>query len=106
MAIDALMPKWCLNYCDKRIKSLLTKHYKETFARWLDTERIVCKLSFHLPKAIHPTTNTNAIGGSLYQAEEDMNPWEAKSFFDKTATQDLSMQTMTISYHLKFYTPQ
>ncbi|MBS5622566.1 MAG: DEAD/DEAH box helicase family protein [Clostridium sp.] len=53
-----------------KIDSLLTQHYKETFTRWLETERIVCRPFYKLPAYIHPTTHTNIYGGSLYQAEE------------------------------------
>lgn len=65
------MEKAPLGYAAKiraKIESLLTQHYRETFARWLDTERIVCRPSYQLPMAIHPMTSTDMIGGSLYQA--------------------------------------
>lgn len=67
------MEKAPLGYAAKikdKIDSLLTQHYQETFKRWLETERIVCKPSYRLPMYIHPTTSTNIYGGSLYQAEE------------------------------------
>ena len=67
------MEKAPLGYAVKikdKIDSLLTQHYKETFTRWLETERIVCRPFYKLPAYIHPTTHTNIYGGSLYQAEE------------------------------------
>ena len=62
-----------LGYAEKiknKIDSLLAEHYRKTFKKWLDTNRIICKPSYHLPMYIHPTTSTNIYGGSLYQAEE------------------------------------
>lgn len=59
-----------------KIDSLLAQHYKETFKKWLDTEKIVCQPFYKLPAVIHPTSDTDMIGGSLYQAEEDMNQLE------------------------------
>lgn len=69
----AAMEKAPLGYAEKirkKIEQLLTQHYKETFAQWLETERIVCRPSYRLPMYIHPTTSTNLYGGSLYEAEE------------------------------------
>lgn len=59
-----------------KIDSLLTQHYKETFKKWLDTEKIICQPFYKLPAVIHPTSDTDMIGGSLYQSEEDMNQLE------------------------------
>ena len=57
----------------QKVESLLTTHYKETFLQWLETDRIVCQPSYHLPASIHPVNSTDMYGKSLYQAEEDMN---------------------------------
>lgn len=84
----AAMEKAPLGYAAKiraKIESLLTQHYRETFARWLDTERIVCQPSYHLPMVIHPMNSTDMIGGSLYQAEEDMNQLEQDLVMELTA---------------------
>ena len=67
------MEKAPLGYAAKikdKIDFLLAQHYKETFIRWLETERVVCKPSYRLPMYIHPTSSTEIYGGSLYQAEE------------------------------------
>ena len=69
-----------------KIESLLTQHYKETFAHWLETERIVCQPSYRLPMMIHPVTSTDIIGGSLYQAEDgDINKLEQDLIMELTA---------------------
>lgn len=68
-----------------KIDSLLTEHYRETFFRWLETERIVCRPYFRLPQAIHPMNSTDMIGGSLYQAEEDMDQLELDLVMELTA---------------------
>lgn len=75
----AAMEKAPLGYAEKirrKIEQLLTQHYKETFAQWLETERVVCRPSYRLPSMIHPVNSTGMFGGSLYQAEEDMNQLE------------------------------
>lgn len=77
-----------LSYANKiktKIDNLLTQHYKETFKKWLDIERIICKPSFCLPTSIHPTISTNTIGGSLYEAEEEMNQLERDLVMELTA---------------------
>lgn len=68
-----------------KIDSLLTQHYKETFKKWLDTEKIVCQPFYKLPTMIHPTSDTDMIGGSLYRAEEDMNQLEMDLVIELTA---------------------
>lgn len=53
----AAMEKAPLGYAAKiraKIETLLEAHYRETFDKWLETERIVCKPSFRLPTFIHP----------------------------------------------------
>ena len=98
----AAMEKAPLGYAAKiraKIESLLTQHCKETFVRWLETERIVCRPSFHLPMRIHPTTSTNTIGGSLYQAEEDMNQLEHDLVMELTALPNVRWWHRNIARH-------
>ena len=98
----AAMEKAPLGYAAKikeKIESLLTEHYKETFARWLETERIVCRPSYRLPVCIHPMDNTDMIGGSLYQAEEDMNQLEQDLVMELTALPNVRWWHRNISKH-------
>ena len=84
----AAMEKSPMGYAYKirqKIESLLTEHYRETFKQWLETERIVCQPSYHLPASIHPMSSTNMYGRSLYQAEEDMNRLEQDLILELTA---------------------
>lgn len=84
----AAMEKAPLSYALKiraKIESLLTEHYRQTFKQWLETERIVCRPSYHLPTYIHPMNSTDMFGGSLYQAEEDMNKLEQDLVMELTA---------------------
>ena len=84
----AAMEKAPLGYALKiraKIESLLTEHYHQTFKQWLETERIVCRPSYHLPAYIHPMNSTDMFGGSLYQAEEDMNKLEQDLVMELTA---------------------
>lgn len=98
----AAMEKAPLGYAAKiktKIESLLTDHYKETFARWLETERIVCRPSYRLPVCIHPMDNTDMIGGSLYQAEEDMNQLEQDLVMELTALPNVRWWHRNIAKH-------
>lgn len=84
----AAMEKAPYGYAAKikaKIDALLTQHYKDTFAHWLETERVVCRPSYKLPVCIHPTESTNMIGGALYQAEEEMNQLEQDLVMELTA---------------------
>ena len=95
------MEKAPLGYAAKikdKIDFLLTQHYKDTFKRWLETERIVCKPSYKLPLNIHPTTHTNVYGGSLYQAEEgNMNKLESALVREFTALPNIKWWHRNIS---------
>ena len=98
----AAMEKSPLGYALKireKIESLLTQHYRETFTKWLETERIVCKPSFHLPTSIHPMTSTDLYGGSLYQAEEDMNKLEQDLIMELTALPNVRWWHRNIARH-------
>lgn len=68
-----------------KIDSLLTQHFKETFKKWLDTEKIVCQPFYKLPAVIHPTSDMDMIGSSLYRAEENMNQLEMDLVMELTA---------------------
>ena len=89
----AAMEKAPLGYAAKirdKIETLLEAHYRETFEKWLETERIVCTPSFHLPHAIHPVTYTDIYARSLYAAEDgDMNKLEEKLIVELTALQNV-----------------
>ena len=89
----AAMEKAPLGYAAKirdKIETLLEAHYRETFEKWLETERIVCTPSFRLPLAIHPTTHTDIYARSLYTAEDgDMNRLEEKLIVELTALQNV-----------------
>ena len=98
----AAMDKAPLGYATKiraKIESLLTQHYRETFKQWLETEKIVCKPNFRLPIAIHPTESTDMFGGSLYQAEEDMNGLEQDLVMELTALPNVRWWHRNIARH-------
>ena len=85
----AAMEKAPLGYAAKiraKIETLLEAHYRETFEKWLETERIVCKPFFRLRPSIHPATYTDIYARSLYAAEDgDMNKLEQKLVVELTA---------------------
>ena len=83
-------PLGCAAKIRDKIETLLEAHYRETFDKWLETERIVCTPSFRLPLAIHPTTHTDIYARSLYTAEDgDMNKLEQKLVVELTALQNV-----------------
>ena len=85
----AAMEKAPLGYAAKirtRIEILLEAHYRETFEKCLETERIVCRPSFRLPHFIHPASYSDIYANSLYTAEDgDMNKLEQKLIVELTA---------------------
>ena len=85
----AAMEKAPLGYAAKiraKIETLLEAHYRETFDKWLETERIVCMPYFRLRPSIHPATYTDIHARSLYAAEDgDMNKLEQKLIVELTA---------------------
>ncbi len=83
----------------EKIEAMLAQHSRETFKRWLETERIVCQPSYHLPMSIHPTSSTDMIGGSLYQAEEDMNQLEQDLVMELTALPNIRWWHRNIARH-------
>lgn len=110
----AAMEKAPLGYAAKirdKIETLLEAHYRETFDKWLETERIVCTPSFRLPLAIHPTTHTDIYARSLYTAEDgDMNKLEEKLIVELTALpnvrwwhRNIARQGFAINGFIKHY---
>ena len=110
----AAMEKAPLGYAAKirdKIETLLEAHYRETFDKWLETERIVCMPSFRLPTSIHPTSNTAIYARSLYTAEDgDMNKLEQKLIVELTALpnvrcrhRNIARQGFAINGFIKHY---
>ena len=97
----------CVNtwrcFCEQskeKIESLLDAHYRETFVKWLETERIVCQPSYRLPSVIHPTTSTDIYGGSLYEAEDgDINKLEQDLIMELTALPNVRWWHRNLSRH-------
>ena len=110
----AAMEKAPLGYAAKiraKIETLLEAHYRETFDKWLETERIVCKPSFRLPTSIHPVSHTDIYARSLYAAEDgDMNKLEQKLVVELTALpnvrwwhRNIARQGFSINGFIKHY---
>ena len=110
----AAMEKAPLGYAAKirdKIETLLEAHYRETFEKWLETERIVCKPAFRLRPTIHPTTHTDIYARSLYAAEEgNMNKLEQKLIVELTALpnvrwwhRNIARQGFAINGFIKHY---
>ena len=110
----AAMEKAPLGYAAKirdKIETLLEAHYRETFDKWLETERIVCKPYFRLRPSIHPATYTDIYARSLYAAEDgDMNKLEQKLIVELTALpnvrwwhRNIARQDFAINGFIKHY---
>ena len=108
------MEKAPLGYAAKiraKIETLLEAHYRETFEKWLETERIVCKPYFRLRPSIHPATCTDIYARSLYVAEDgDMNKLEQKLIVELTALpnvrwwhRNIARQDFAINGFIKHY---
>lgn len=108
------MEKAPLGYAAKirdKIETLLEAHYRETFDKWLETERIVCMPSFRLSTSIHPASNTAIYARSLYTAEDgDMNKLEQKLVVELTALpnvrwwhRNIARQGFAINGFIKHY---
>lgn len=68
-----------------KVERLLEVHYEQQFDRWLETGQIQCREMYAFPSTIHPAESTSMIGGSLYQAEEEMNGLERDLVMELTA---------------------
>ena len=110
----AAMEKAPLGYAAKirdKIETLLETHYRETFEKWLETERIVCTPYFRLRPSIHPATYTDIYARSLYTAEDgDMNKLEQKLVVELTALpnvrwwhRNIAKQDFAINGFIKHY---
>ena len=110
----AALEKAPLGYAAKirdKIETLLEAHYRETFEKWLETERIVCTPYFRLRPSIHPATYTDIYARSLYTAEDgDMNKLEQKLVVELTALpnvrwwhRNIAKQDFAINGFIKHY---
>lgn len=61
----------------KKIKGLLEDHKVDKFYEYIETGRISIRHTYHLPLVIQPIHSSSLIGGSLYEAEDQMNKEEA-----------------------------
>ena len=60
----------------KKVQGFLTEHRANRFMQLIETEEVTAKAFYTLPMAISPVRSSNTIGGSLYEAEGDMNAEE------------------------------
>ena len=81
------------------IEALLDEHYMAQFKYWLETERIICEPSYHLPETIAPVPSTSIFGGSLYQAEEEVNGFEYDMVMALTSLSNIKWWHRNISRH-------
>lgn len=61
-----------------KINGLLDEHKAKKFYEDIETRRIDIQYNYRLPVVIQPVHSTTVIGGSLYQAEDQMNDYETE----------------------------
>ncbi len=83
----------------KYVKALLDEHRIAQFKQWLETGKVLCRPSYKLPMAIAPAYYTSTFGGSLYQAEEEVNDFEYDMVMALTALPNLRWWHRNISHH-------
>ncbi len=80
-------PWACSEAIKKNIDGSLTAHRQKKFYEMLSTERIKCRESYRMPRAITPTTSIEHIARSLYEGEESMNALEQRLVYELTAVE-------------------
>lgn len=81
------------------IQVLLDEHSMAQFNDWIETGKIICRPSYKLPKTISPLHSTSTFGGSLYQAEEEVNGFEYDMVMALTAMNNIKWWHRNISRH-------
>ena len=77
-ALETSIPVYA-DTINRKIKTLKKSYQEKQFFKWLDSDRIVCKAGYVLPKVIAPDKAISSIPKSLYEGEkEDMNNFELR----------------------------
>ena len=79
------------------VEALLDQHYQKVFSDWIETGKITCEPSYKLPKSIAPLKSTSTFGGSLYQAEEEVNGFEYEMVMALTSLDNIKWWHRNIS---------
>lgn len=79
------------------VEALLDQHYQKVFSDWIETGKIICEPSYKLPKSIAPLRSTSTFGGSLYQAEEEVNGFEYEMVMALTSLDNIKWWHRNIS---------
>lgn len=83
----------------KYVAGLLEEHNMAQFSRWLEVGRIICQSHYKLPEVIAPLHSTTTFGGSLYQAEEEVNAFEYELVMVLTGLTNIKWWHRNISRH-------
>lgn len=73
----------------KKVLDLLDDHYEKQFDLMIETGKIQCRPVYKLPDYIYPTESTSFLGGSLYEAEEEMDGLEQKLAIELTSLSNI-----------------
>lgn len=81
------------------VEKLLNAHYQKQFQEWLDIGKITCQPMYEFKNVIAPLRATSTFGGSLYQAEEEVNGFEYDMVMALTGLDNIKWWHRNISRH-------
>lgn len=79
------------------IEKLMEEHRQRQFQEWLEVGKITCQPMYEFKKRIAPLHSTSTFGGSLYQAEEEVNGFEYEMVMALTGLENIKWWHRNIS---------
>lgn len=79
------------------IEKLMEEHRQRQFDEWLEIGKITCQPMYEFKKKIAPIHSTSTYGGSLYQAEEEVNDFEYEMVMALTGLENIKWWHRNIS---------
>lgn len=79
------------------IEKLLEEHRRRQFKEWIEIGKITCQPMYEFKKQIAPIHSTSTFGGSLYQAEEEVNGFEYEMVMALTGLDNIKWWHRNIS---------
>ncbi len=81
----------------KYIEKLMEEHRQRQFNEWLEVGKITCQPMYEFKKRIAPLHSSSTFGGSLYQAEEEVNDFEYEMVMALTGLDNMKWWHRNIS---------
>lgn len=79
------------------IEKLMEEHRRRQFKEWLEIGKITCQPVYEFKKKIAPLHSASTFGGSLYQAEEEVNDFEYEMVMALTGLDNIKWWHRNIS---------